>query len=61
MLLQCKLPEDDLRKIEVFLILRGLCVIVCILIRVHLSVLSIELFIYARISILLRISIVKAG
>ena len=45
----CRLPEDDLKKFETCWSLSGLYVKVHFLIRVHFLVLSIKLFIKARI------------
>jgi len=44
----CRIPEDDLKKVEICWSLSGLYVEVYILILVHLFVLSIKLFIKAR-------------
>jgi len=45
MFVWCKLPDDDLKKIETFWSLSGLCVKVYLLVLVHLLILSIKLFI----------------
>jgi len=49
MLVLWKLPEDDLKNIEKFRSLSGLYMKVCVLIRVCLLILSINLFINERI------------
>jgi len=41
-LFDVRLPEDDLKKIEIFRSISGLYAEVCMLIRVRFSVLSIE-------------------